>query len=85
MTPIADTVLRAATLALTARKTPSVDEEVLRGVQEDARAAAVAVLVALGGSKQKAGLAPYSSSIAQQLLHLADELEEAGYADGAGD
>jgi hypothetical protein len=34
------------------------------------------VLVRLGGKKDKRGLLPYSNGISQQLLTMADELEE---------
>jgi hypothetical protein len=80
MTPLAETILRTATEALADRDEAPHSARVLREYQEDARAVAVAVLAALGGSKGKPGLAPFRSLVSQQLLLLADEIEEAGKA-----
>jgi hypothetical protein len=80
MTPLAETILDAATKALADQDGAPHAARVLREYQEDARAVAVAVLVALGGSKRRHGLAPFASAISQQILELADEIEEAGRA-----
>jgi hypothetical protein len=78
MTPLAETILEAATKALADQDGAPHADRVLREYEEDARAVAVAVLVALGGSKKRHGLAPFASAISQRILELADEIEEAG-------
>ncbi len=74
MTPLADAILIAATVALTQRDTLA--ENALRDRREDARAVAVAVLVAIGGAKGKPGMLPFTNGLSQKLLALADELDE---------
>jgi hypothetical protein len=78
MTPLAAAIIEAATKGLADQDGALHAARVLREYQEDARAVAVATLVALGGSKPKQGLAPFASVISQQILELTDEIEEAG-------
>jgi hypothetical protein len=78
MTPLAETIVDAATKALADQDRAPHAGRVLREYQEDARAVAVAVLLALGGSKKRRGLAPFASSISQQILELADEIDKGG-------
>ncbi len=75
MSPLADAVLSAAICAL-ARCDAAPLKEAFRERDEDARAVAIAVLVALGGAKGAKGMLPFSSSLSQKLLSIADELDE---------
>ena len=78
MTPLAEAVLEAATSALAHHGAAPVTEGVLSKCREDARAVAVAVLVAIGGAKGRRGLLPFNNGISQTLLTMADELEADG-------
>ena len=78
MTPLAAAILEAATSALAHHGAAPVTEGVLSNCREDARAVAVAVLVAIGGAKGRSGLLPFHNGISQKLLALADELEDEG-------
>jgi hypothetical protein len=78
MTPLAEAVLNAATAALDDRYGLAPVEGQVRGGREDARAVAVAVLVAIGGAKGKPGMLPFTNGLSQKFLALADELDDEG-------
>jgi hypothetical protein len=78
MTPLAQSVLSAATKALAEQDDAPHSARILREYRGEARAVAIAVLVALGGEKGKPGLLPFKNTTSQQILELADEIEEAG-------
>ncbi len=75
MTPLADAILSAATCAL-ARCDALPLKGACRERDEDARAVAIAVLVALGGAKRTSGMLPFASGLSQKLLSIADELDD---------
>ena len=77
MTPLADAVLEAATAALQDRESGPSDGAP-RAYREDARAVAIAVLVAIGGAKGKPGMLPFTNGLSQKFLALADELDAEG-------
>jgi hypothetical protein len=75
MTPLADAVLDAATAALARHDASPLADGPLRQRREDARAVAVAVLVAVGGAKGRPGMLPFTNGLSQKFLALADELD----------
>ncbi len=78
MMPLATSVIEVATRALARDETSPLTEAVLSRYREDARAVVVAVLARLGGKKGEPGLLPYQNAASQQLLQMADEVEEEG-------
>jgi hypothetical protein len=75
MTPLADAVLEAATAALDDRGASGSTNTGARDSRADARAVAIAVLVAIGGAKGKPGMLPFTNGLSQKFLALADELD----------
>jgi hypothetical protein len=76
MTPLADTILIAATVALTRRRAKPSPEFTLQQHREDARAVSVAVLVAIAGAKGTQEMGLLKNGMSRKFLSLADELDQ---------